>query len=349
MNAREFKIRLRQALSQLPVFKPISSRQVSIRCPFCDDSQSDENATHFYIKLDVDNDTEPVLFNCFRASCNASGILTPTVLRNLRINDLQLNSSLVSYNKKAMKMVNKKLGLTDNVSILDIPKPNEDSLLNIAKRDYINNRMGLNLSFDELVGIRTIFNFPHFLKYNGIDKLTVSKDRAQILQDGYVGFLTTRNEFINFRNILDNKNRRYDKYSINTNLDNTRKFYTIPNEINLLTSKKITINIAEGIFDIIGIFYHLFDKEKYNMIYTAVCGSGYMNVLKYFIQMGAVGYVDINIFSDSNMPAKSYKNIVKELNPWVDNFNLFYNEIEKDGKSDYGVKASEIKIRQERI
>jgi hypothetical protein len=347
MNNQEFKMRLYQKLSQLDVFYP-KGDQISIRCPFCGDSSNNEMNAHFYIKLNM-SDNEPVLFHCFRSDCLVAGVLTPTVLRTLKINDLQLNSSLLSYNSKAMKSVNKQFGISDNKFELTVPEANEDSELNIKKRDYINYRMGLNLSFKELTGLKTIFNFPHFLKHNGIDTLSISQKKAKLIHENYVGFLTTRNEFISFRSIFNNSLKRYEKYSLYQNIDNTRKFYTIPNQIDLLTTRTIKINIAEGTFDIFGVYYHVFNQEKDNMIYVAVNGAAYTSVIKYFIQMGVIGNVVVNIFSDNNMNPKAYKKMIDELSPWIGEFNLYYNEIEKDGKADFGVKSSEIKIRRKKL
>lgn len=344
----EFKTKLWRRLSTLDVFYTHGPEQISIRCPFCGDSLRNERSAHFYIKISAQADM-PILYNCFRSDCQASGILTPSLLRTLKINDLKLNSSLLSYNKKAVKTINKELGIIDNNFDVIVPKPDENSESNIKKLDYINKRLGLKLSFEELAQMRTIFSLGQFLKENYIENITVKKETAKLLQSDYVGFLTTRCEFINFRNIYDNKNRRYEKYKVYQSIENSRKFYTIPNDIDLLTTKKITINIAEGIFDIFGIYHHIFDKEKSNMIYTAVCGAGYMSVLKYFIQVGVVGDVEVNIFSDSNMAPKAYKNIIDELKPWVSNFNLYYNDIMKNGKSDYGVKKSEIKLSKRRM
>jgi hypothetical protein len=114
-----------------------------------------------------------------------------------------------------------------------------------------------------------------------------------------------------------------------------------------LTPKTITLNIAEGAFDILGINNHIFDGESKNMIYTAVCGSGYLSVLKYFIQMGVFGNIDINIFSDSDRPPKFYRDIhiQEDIKDWVNNITLYYNEKGKD----YGVRKDQIKIIRKRL
>jgi phosphomannomutase len=81
------------------------------------------------------------------------------------------------------------------------------------------------------------------------------------------------------------------------------------------------------------------------MIYTAVCGAGYVTVIKYFIKMGVIDNVDINIYSDDDRHPNFYKPLVRELKPWVNDINLFYNEKSKD----FGIPKKDIKIVKKRI
>ena len=81
------------------------------------------------------------------------------------------------------------------------------------------------------------------------------------------------------------------------------------------------------------------------MLYVAVCGAGFLSVLKYIISMGLTCNVDINIFSDADRAPYFYKNIKKELSPWVNSINLYYNSKSKD----YGVTRDEINLVKKRI
>lgn len=342
MATEEFKIDLWEALMDIRPKHKVNDSLVSIRCPFCGDSRKHEDSTHFYVKVNMKEDT-PVLFMCHL--CDTSGILTPSVLRSLEINDLSLNSGLLIYNKTAMKNMKHQIGVTNNEFNFEVPVADANDERNIFKKEYYEKRLGIKTTFEELAELKTIFKLGQFLHHNEIEKITVSKEKGQALHDDYMGFLTAKNEFINFRKVYESKFKRYEKYSIFQNLDNTRKFYTIPNQVDLLSTKKITINIAEGVFDIHGIYYHLYEKEKKNMIYAAVCGAGYISVIKYFIKMGVFDNVDLNIYSDDDRHPSYYKPVVRELSPWVDNINLFYNEKSKD----YGVTKQEIKIVKKRI
>lgn len=342
MSTIDFKVDLWERLREIKPCYPHGTDQLSIRCPFCGDSVKSLSSAHLYIKIDMKSDI-PVLFMCQR--CDTSGILTPSVLRTLDVNDLNLNSALLTYNRAALKNMPVHLGMTNNEFNFKVPVADMNDERNIFKKEYFEKRLGVKTTFEELADLKVIFKLGQFLEFNEIETMTVGKEKAISLHNDYMGFLTAKNEFINFRQVYDSKFKRYEKYSVLKNLDNTRKFYTIPNEIDLLTTKRITLNIAEGPFDIAGIFYNVFDKERHNMIYTAVCGAGYVSVIKYFIKMGVIDNVDVNIFSDDDRGPGFYKKMVKELSPWVNEFNLFYNEKSKD----FGVPKKDIKIVKKRI
>jgi len=335
MDNYSFKLRIRNKLLSVHSSKSVNESQIVIRCPFCGDSVKNSTSAHFFIKIELKLNT-PIIFHCFL--CDISGVMTPSILRTFRINDLQINSKLLSYNKETIGKINKKLGIKNNIFDFKIPMSLLKELIK-EKKYYIENRLGINITEEELIELKVVFNFGEFLRHNNIKTLTTNKEQASILHNNYVGFLSAKNEHIVFRDI-SGKYKRYFKYSIYKNLDNTRKFYSIPNSIDLLLPKTITINIAEGVFDILGLYYNIFDKEKENTIYTAVCGCGFTNVLKFYIQSGIIGNVDINIFSDKDKKPWFYKNLFEELNPFVNKIKLYYNSLGKD----YGVKKNEINL-----
>lgn len=344
MDTIEFKQALWEELDSMRPRNRSNNKQIAIRCPFCGDSKK-PTSTHFGVLIDTADEDSPVVFNCFL--CNTHGIMTPSVLRTLEINDLTLNSGLIKLNRRAAKNMKKEMGITDNSFDFKAPLPDPEDEGNKAKKKYFEDRLNIKTTFEEMAGFKCIFKLGQFLRDNEIKTYTSTKDKAIHLHNNYLGFLTTRNEFINFRQVLESPYKRYEKYNVFKNLDNTRKFYTIPNQIDLLTDKTITINIAEGVFDIMGVYYHIFNKERENMIYVAVCGAGYVSVLKYFISMGVIGNVKINIFSDSDKSPSYYVPIEKELKPWVSEINLFYNEKKKDfGEPKHNIRILKKKIRK---
>jgi len=337
MTEYEFKQEVEQRLLQLPYAHRINQNQIALRCQFCGDSKKDPRKTRFYVQTNINND-KPILYNCF--NCGESGILTPSVLRTFDINDLKLNSNLTTFNKNIQKKFNKIYNIKDNKFNYRVPLGRIGTSDEIKKK-YIEDRLGLSFTFEELQRLKVIFSLEEFLKINHIDNVTVRAERANLLNDDYVGFLSVRNEFITFRDITNKNKMRYDKYTIVPNLEDTRKFYTIPNKIDILTNEPISINLAEGTFDILGVYYHIKNQNIKNQVYAAVCGSAYTSVVKYFLSLGLVGdNITINIFSDSDKDTYWYYRLIQELKPFVKEINIFYNTKEKD----YGVHKDDIDL-----
>lgn len=336
----EFKENLKDNILNIRPLNKVSSSQFAIRCPLCGDSRKNKSSTHFYIKIDVDSDL-PILFNCFK--CNTSGLLNSSILRSLDIYDLRLSGELTAYNKKSARK-HKSYGFEDNDFDYKVPVIDPTLESNLLKKAYIEERLGISLSFEKLKELKTIFRLGDFLVSNKIEKMTVPSDKALEIHEKYVGFLTINNETINFRQVLQSKYKRYEKYAVVKNLTNTRKFYVIPTTVDIMTPEKITINISEGVFDIWGVYFHLDNGGKENSVYTAACGSGFRTVIEYFIKNGFIGNVDINIYSDSDQPIESYR-YLKDYAIWFNTINVFYNE----RSHDYGVKREFIKVYKKKL
>lgn len=344
MNPKQLKVQVRELLlSQEP--HRDNGDEVVIRCPVCGDSVKNYSSTHFHIKTDIDNDDMPLMYHCFR--CDASGVLNADIMRDIGIYDITLSSSVKSYNKQALKKLEKK-GFTKYADKVDINLPYPQNLdLAEVKRKYISNRLGLDLSMDELVYLKVCFNFADFLRSNDINNITVSKSIMKKLHYNYVGFISTNNDFIQFRDVTGNEDRfRYYNYNVYNTIDKSRNFYAIPNKIDLMTTEDVHIILAEGIFDILGVFYHIYNNELKNHIYAAVCGCGFTSVLKYYLRKGLTGRnIHITIFSDIDKTPEFYSKLYEETIGWVGSFTLCYNTKSKD----CGVPKNEIEIITRKI
>jgi len=337
MDEYDFKQSVEYKLLQLPYAHRINANQIALRCQFCGDSKKDPRKTRFYVQTNLNND-KPILYNCF--NCGENGILTPSVLRTFDINDLKLNSNLITFNKNINKKFNKIYNIKDNKFNYRVPIGRIGTSDEIKKK-YIEDRLGIPFTFEELQKLKVVFSLEQLLTFNKIDQITTSASRANLLNDDYVGFLSVRNEFVIFRDITNTNKLRYDKYSVVPSIDNTRKFYTIPNQIDILSNEPIYINLAEGTFDILGIYYHVKNQNLKNQVYAAVCGAAYTSVIKYFISLGLVGdNININIYSDNDKDSYWYSKTIKELSPFVNSINIYYNTKEKD----YGVHKNQIDL-----
>lgn len=335
MNSREFKLELIQEIMENIKPSYYKNKELNVRCVFCGDSIKNANSAHLSIRIDPDDD-QPIVFRCLR--CNSTGIFNGTTMTMIGLYSNTNSTNLERYNRLSCK----KHGLSISKKGLNLKIPklkiNDNVLL---KHKYIEDRLGIKIDIEELHNNKIIYNFVDLLKYNNIQKIYGTEQHIKDLQYDHVGFLSARNDFINFRDITG-KHKRYYIYKIMRSMDTTGKFYIMPNKIDPFNDDIKTINIAEGVFDILGIYYNILNKYKYNTVYAAINGSGYLNVIKYILEQGLLCDVNINIFSDNDRPPDYYKNMVKTLTPFVNDIRLFYNSIGKD----YGVPINEIKLKE---
>lgn len=340
MNTYDFKQGLLEELLTLPAAKRTKGGVV-VRCPSCGDSRKSRDHGHLHIRIDLRNDN-PLIYHCFRCD-EFKGIFNSSILRELDLYDNNLSSSLIQYNNSSIRKIKKSLRLKNNK--LDIKNPNvKDTKLAEDKRKYLNERLGVDLSFQEWTELKVVFNLIELLMENNLKEFTSAKETIMSLHANYVGFLTTANEFVNCRCIYP-EGQRYYKYTLKEIIGDTKKMYIIPTEVDLLSTEKITINIAEGVFDILGIYLNLSDNHE-RQIYSAVCGCGFQTVVTYFIQSGLFGdNVRVNLFSDKDKDKLFYNKLVEQISPFVGEIYLYYNAKGKD----YGVPKEEIELLETRI
>ena len=329
-----------RALEKAPMGKKIDDYRVVVKCPICGEGSKQRTHGHCYIGL-IENGP-PLVYHCFINEC--SGIVTPSFLRDLDIYDGELESILIAFNrsKAGNYKSKKKYFIQKKKKDLKIPYI-ANTVKNKYKLLYLRNRIGLPFTFNDARNLKCIFSLKDFLEENKIKPNMKFVKVLATLNDNYIGFLDTNNDYIVFRNIYKDKNLRYVKYDIfGDNTDTSNIIYTIPKCNCNMFSDSVNLNICEGPFDAIGIFCNINKFEKENNIYAACCGSGYMNAIRYFIKFGFINNLNVNIYSDSDKPPEYYSKVINDLSPWVNSINIFYNELSKD----YGVPADEIKIKR---
>lgn len=334
-ETRDFKLELIREIRENVFPSGYANYELGVRCPFCGDSIKDPTHYHLNIRVNPD-DNQPLCFRCLR--CNTTGLLTANVLAMIGAASNEMAINVERYNRVSCK----KNGITMTKSgiRLELPELNVTDKVK-EKHLYLENRLGCKLDIEEMYKKKVVYDFVGLMRHNNIKKLTTSLDKVRDLQNDHVGFLSTKNDFINFRDITG-KHKRYYIYKVKKTIDTTGKFYIMPNHIDAFSDELKTINIAEGVFDIFGIYNHLFGKKDKNMIYAAINGSGYLNVIKHILNCGIICDVDVNIFSDADRPPDYYQKMIKVIRPFVNDIRLFYNNIGKD----YGVPANEIQLKE---
>ena len=312
---------------------------IVVRCPFCGDSINSKFHAHFYIKCRVD-DGSLMTYYCQR--CGQGGVLDPYIMELLDVYDPDIELMYKSHKVELTKRIGGKI-LTDNkIKNMKIPMP-LNTRATIAKIRYVENRLGIKIRGKDIAKYKLVFNIIDFLKINRIDKYTRDERIIQGLDNQYVGFLSINKEFLNCRNIgeTDNYLKRYINYNIFGIDDNARKFYTLKNVVNCMND--IEIIIAEGPFDIIGIYNHIYNCEDEDRIFVASLGMSCYSLILYFIKQGFI-FCNIKIFADKGVTLDFYRDIKKKLSyKFKGSIEIFYNN--KKGQKDFGVRPEEIELK----
>jgi len=301
----------KESLLNSGLFKRVSNVQYRLKeCPICGDRK-----WHCYVKIDINSD-EPVMFNCFK--CNSSGIVGQKFIEGIGLDDI----SIPKFNGYT------KLNTDGKVSS-KIPLVNVNERDDISKVvSYIESRVGVRPTLADL----QIFNYvgdPHgyVTKYLGIDDIGVIHDRYwfQMTNGNIIGRWKDDNNDIRWRKYKSSRIKHYGLYKLALPID---------------LYQPINVVIAEGVMDVIGLYYNYHGCE--NNIYIATTGKNYIKGMEYMISRGIFGTgVSVKIFKDSDVPTNKI---------WIDNkYRYLFKRIdiyENISAHDYGVKPDELDIHR---
>lgn len=320
-NLKEF------LLNNVPGKVVSGDKEYLTRCPFCGDSIHLKSA-HFYINLPTDENT-PVMYHCKK--CNTSGVLTRSTLRSLGVEvvDEDIIPDLIKRHKKLngsfIRGSNKNKSIYKFRTINDYISINENTEY---KLKYINNRLGLNLSYQDILDCKIVLNLYDIYEANKNPYQYgewLSKTRHELimneLNESFIGFLGYNNGSLNMRNLKKEKdyskylNKRYVNYNLvdPSRLEGTSKYYIIPTIIDTLNPEPVKIHIAEGPFDVLSIFYNLYNGNKYNSIYASIEGKSYINLVKFLLADLKIINAEIHIYFDNDIANKEIKGVLDQL------------------------------------
>lgn len=318
--------------------------EVMINCPFCFKEGMPDKNRHMYISLGYNN--KPPQYNCFKNSKH-HGLLTKDALNEMTNYSSLINDDLMDLIKSNIKTMRIQYSNTiNNIKYYDFKVflPFNITDFTISKINYVNNRLGLNLSIQELINNKIVLNFKEFLLYNNIKEITRSENIVDLLDKYFVGFLNNNNSVITFRNLCPgNKDfpellqERYIYYTILKQINNTK--YIVPSVCDIY--KHISLHIAEGVFDILSIFYNLKNQNRENNIYVAVGGNAYLKTIQYFLETLGLIDLDIQIYIDNDIDKEILNKIKKILFPLE--IPIFIHVNMMNGEKDFGVPINRIK------
>ena len=353
MNNRETKKMLRETIHQYcdendVYYRDVDSIRILTRCPFCGDSDNQKHA-HFYIICDPDVNNNAG-YKCFK--CGESGPFTDETLSAFGINDPNLKSGIITLNKTASKIDKKRYMEETTIRHFDYQIP---SIYRGNKVAYLEKRLGRTFSDEELRRCKVITSLHRFLDANQIHSYTVDKYMLNLLERDYIGFLSYGNSHILFRDITEKNHCSWFKYRISDESSGNQVFYSVATEIDPLTPEPITINLAEGIMDVLSACFNLgYDKE--NTLNVCVSGNHYEKFLLFLLDLGFVGSnVTINIFADNdavfNPKAKKqtdesyFRRIFSRMSYLYKEVNVYWNIKKKD----IGYPREDIRLKKIRI
>lgn len=315
---------------------------VYVRCPICGDSVKHRDKPHCNIWI---KPLQPLIYHCW--ICEESGIVDREFLDLLGINDTDITNKVSQYNKAASRTERGKkfTGKSKNKEVY-IPKI-QDTSISRMKLEYMRNRLGLPFDYNMMEALRVIFSLKDFLVINNLPVNNKFANVLGYLERDYVGFLSSTKDVITFRSISKDAKIRYVKYFIYEGKVDNNQMYAIPIKGVDIFNKNMNLNICEGTFDALGVFFHVKKANLKDNIYCAVCGSAYPKVLQYWLKKGFLSNLIVNIYSDSDKDIYFYKKLIDEYSIWVKEFHVFYNRIyDSKGKSDYGVPKEMIDVKE---
>lgn len=313
---------------------------INCRCFFCPDSKN-PNSKHFYISI-PQNEHEPSLFYCHK--CHASGVVDYKKLIEWDIYDDQVAIELIHHNKGCSSTQMRKY-MDKTHYIVSCRNTSMNNTSNI-KLNYINQRLGTKLTFEELRKLKIILNLNDLLKENRITQLTRNTGIVDQLDSNFLGFLSIDNAFLNMRRICDEGlvykgiDKRYINYKIFDKFDTSERFYTIPTKIDLVNPERIKVHIAEGPFDILSIYKNVRREEP--GIYTSIAGSNYKGLAMYFLETYKLPYTEFHFYPDNDKYGsnRNIEKIARYVYPM--NIPVYIHRNMYPGEKDFGVSLDHI-------
>lgn len=301
------------------VFKKVNNVQYRIRCPVCGDSQKNLQDAHCYIKCS-DDPAEPMLYNCFK--CNAHGRVDQVFLSKLGI-----------HSDAASKLTTQKYSRIGTIKKMNIDIITGSPIPGSPQIRYIEHRIGNGLTLDDYDRFKIIWDMNEIRKHISDKRIL---NTLPNMNDS-ISFISDDRTCIMSRSLSDDAETRWRKIKI-MNSD-ARSFYTIKASFDLFTKDVITVNIAEGIIDILSVYKNFNDGA--NSVYIASLGSDYISAVDNIIMRGMIGpNVIIKIYVDSDVSIRTIKYQLRKYK-WLFNKIIILQNIKS---KDVGVPIDQIKL-----
>ena len=338
MNSEEYKEFL---MSAIPSARPASGgRFIQCRCFECGDSRDPTHA-HMYIAIPQADDEVSWAY-CHK--CQMHVVMSPYILTKWGLYSTEASKYLAEHNKqcysapKNRKYLDRDIYRLSNNFVTDC---RESEL----KLKYINNRLGTNIDYAEALSKKIVLNLGDVLGSNYITEYTRDPGIVKQMNDYFVGFISSDNAFVNMRKIVRDGivyksiDKRYIRYNIFGKYDNTEKFYIIPTQVNVASPERLKINVAEGEFDALSVYYNL--RKDPSQVYMAIGGSGYVGLMRYILTKLKLYYIELHLYPDNDKTGLEELDYIKEL-LYPYGIPIYVHRNVKDKEKDFGVTPDRI-------
>lgn len=315
--------------------------ELIVRCNYCGDSKDIKHA-HMYISVPR-SDSELSYYHCKK--CPSHGIVDVDFLRNIGCDDTNLLVDVSKHNSDVFNTpVYKSLKQLDiyplNISYI------RNNVLNQAKLEYINQRIGSNFSIADLPSLKIFLNLYDIINSNNLE-LTRYQSICDDLDKWFIGFISYDNSYASLRKITNRElnksiNKRYINYTLVNKINDAKNYYIIPTAIDILNPEPVKIHLAEGQFDILSIFYNLNNCNRNQNIYIACSGKSYVQALQFILLETGIVNCEIHYYPDKDVTDDDFfYSVLRKIQLLP--FNIFIHRNIYENEKDYGVPLNRIK------
>ena len=303
------------------------SRYLDCKCPICDANTSKKHG-HFHIYL---NDNQPIFYSCFRASCGVKGVLNRKMAMQLGLtNPAFLKVIQNSFNSNIMIDSSKNFRYK-GLSNIDLGE------LDDVTCDYFKMRTGRVLTKDLQKRFRICCSINEFVRNNSnqekldFESLEYLQYKENVLNKKYIYFFNDTYTMLYGRQINGDEKIKLSIIKSSNPLlrhsffmfrgDGSRKFSEGDSED--------TLFLAEGIFDIINAYFHVY-KDYSGIFMASTAFTSTYNCIT--VVSKEIYKPDIVILSDDDVHINIYtRSILRRLNKKrLGDMYVVYNKEGKD-------------------
>lgn len=316
-------IDLQQKLLLLENAKPVSTATelCATRCCLCGDSLNLRSA-HMYIGVkEIEDGKQIIVYDCKK--CGQSGIMTPSLMHRIGINDVQVDEFLKSTNKSK---ITKSFSEGEDTSKIQYkyPRPTKEDA---EKVEYLTNRLQIDFSnFENIIKYKVVLNFEKFLSMNNITQPQCDPNKIPILSQYGIGFISEDKTAISIRSM--NREITGSRFNIIHLYPKIRHpfMYVPPCHIDVLTPYP-KICIAESNFNITCVKNYFYGDDCTNVMFGSSSRKGCYHTLKRLMALSGFVGGKIEIYADNDDP---------ELN--INNFDIgYFDRLLNDFKSTFDI------------